>query len=32
LFEDPGAPAELVCFFKAAVEAARRGEFVDGWE
>ena len=31
LFEDAGAPAELSRFFKAAIEAARRGEFVEDW-
>ena len=31
LFEDKAAPAELARFFRAAVEAARRGEFVEDW-
>ena len=31
LFEDAGAPAELAEFFKAALEAARGGKFVEDW-
>jgi predicted O-linked N-acetylglucosamine transferase (SPINDLY family) len=31
LFEDKGAPVELARFFRAAIEAARRGEFVEDW-
>jgi len=31
LFEDKGAPGELARFFKAAIEAARQGRFVEGW-